>query len=162
MPYKPYLTNPSTLTWLQSFRSNQLKHRVAATLFHMFYIGVHMSSLMMYLWLGLSGWSMGRMTDCPKIAEVSFLLLLFLCTKWWAFALYWNPFIILVPVNNHDFLNPKPLLSACRHFTWQDLWTNWSVDWINGMRWPLGSTCGVWINELTSISSWQLCMDTIR
>jgi hypothetical protein len=30
-PYKPYLTNPSTLTWLQSFRSSHLKHRVAAT-----------------------------------------------------------------------------------------------------------------------------------
>ncbi len=61
------LTNPSTLTWLQSFRSSQLKHRVAATL-------LHMSSIMMYLWLGLSGWStggtpwFGRMTDCPEIA----------------------------------------------------------------------------------------------
>ncbi len=94
--------------------------------------------------------------DCGSLVLVTS----FLCTQWWALHVL-NPFIVLVPVNNGDFLNPKPLLSACRHFTWQELWTNWSVHWINGTRWTLGSTCGVWINGLTSISSWQLCTDTI-
>jgi hypothetical protein len=95
---------------------------------------------------------LGRMTDCVEIRGSLVLVTSLLCTQWWALHLL-NPFVVLVPINHGDFLNPKPLVSACRHFTWQDLWTNWSVHWINGTRWTLGSTCGVWINGLTSISS---------